>query len=290
MKENFGDQGKRRHCIVAGLMAVAMGSLAAGCRGANEPVAEESATTEVVPDAAVVPTPAIAVSPVGRAELLEAVRAATDEAAAGRPMPADNAALVDRNFELRLPFGCTGEGAAGDIGQWSFDPDTRVLRVRAQPQIWNDDQMIKRLAAGVTYDAAEGFWVERSWTRSEQCPPQVPTGPAPATGQQPAVAGGVAPVHSFALVQYFPPDAPRTLRRGSRPYTYTGKVPIETVLGTKGFRLKLTGRITGFGDGQPIHCAITSQSMPPTCAAAIEVNQVAIEDAGTGEQLAQWGN
>lgn len=58
----------------------------------------------------------------------------------------------------------------------------------------------------------------------------------------------------------------------------------------KGFRLKLTGRLHGFGDGQPIRCIIEQASRPPICVAAVEFTEVVLESNVTGEELARWSN
>lgn len=292
MNDTSGDQWRLRQSVIAGLSLIIMASLAAGCRGGSEPAANETAAAQAPEPPMSQPPQVATVAPVGRAELLAAVAAAADEVAGGNPLPKANLELIDRTFELRLPFGCSG-GISADWGEWSLDPKTRVLRISVRPQVWGNDLTIKALAAGVTYDAAEGFWIARPWTRSEKCPPSVSSGSArvsPVGNQTPAAAHEAPPMRTFAIVQYFSPDAPRTLRRGSRPYSYTGKVPEAETAGTMGFRLKLTGRIRGFGDGQPIHCVVTTPSGPPTCAAAVEFTQVVLEDADTDKSLAEWNS
>jgi hypothetical protein len=293
MKDASGDQWRLRQSVIAGLSLALITSLAAGCRGGSEPSANETATVET-PDTPTSQPPQVAtVAPVSRAELLAAADAAADEVAGGNALPKANLELVDRTFELRLPFGCGGAIPA-DWGEWSIDAKTRVLRISVHPQVWGDDPTIKTLAADATYDAAEGFWIARPWTRSEDCPSSLSSpvaAPAsPVGGPAPTAAPEAPPVHTLAIVQYFSPDAPRNLRRGSRPYSYTGKVPETGILGAKGFRLKLTGRIRGYSDGQPIHCVVITPSRPPVCAAAVEFTQVVLEDAATGEGLAEWGS
>lgn len=292
MKDRSGDQSRLRQSVIAGLSVALMASLAVGCSGESEPAADESATVKSPDPPTPQPLPVATIAPVGRGELLAAAAAAADEVAAGNALPKANLELVDRTFELRLPFGC-GRGMPADWGEWSIDPETRVLRISVRPELRGDNQTIKTLAAGLPYDAAEGFWMARPWTRSENCPtPLAPVAvPAsPVGGDAPAAPPDASPTHTFAIVQYFSPDAPRTLRRGSRPYSYTGKVPETETVGTKGFRLKLAGRIAAYGDGQPIHCVVTTPSRPPVCAAAVEFTQVALEDADTGESLAEWNS
>jgi len=290
MKDTSGDHSSLRQCVIAGVSIALMASLAAGCRDGAEPAANVAATEKPPNPPSPAPVPIATVAPVGRADLLAAAAAAADEVAAGNALPKANLELIDRTFELRLPFGCGG-GMHSDWGEWSIDPKTRVLRISVRPQLSGDNQTIKALAVGLAYDAAEGFWMTRPWTRSEDCPTPLSPEAAPASpvgGDVPAAAPNASPMHTFAIVQYFSPDAPRTLRRGSRPYSYTGKVTETKTVGVKGFHLKLAGRIRGFGDGQPIHCVNTTPSKPPICAVAVEFTQVVLEDAATGESLAEW--
>lgn len=264
--------------------------LVAACQREPDPTPNETAAVEPKPAPSKIP-PIRPVAPLGRAELLAAVAAAADEAAAGNPLPDANLQLTNRTFELRLPFGCA-DGISGRWGEWRIDPKTHVLKISVRPQLWGDDPTFQSLASDMTYDAAEGFWIERPWTRSEQCPPAPPTTAATTEvppGEEPPVAPPAPePVRTFALVQYFSPDAPRTLRRGSRPYSYTAKVPEVQGAAPRKFHLKLTGRISGFADGQPIHCVVTEPIAPPVCAAAVEFTQVVLEDADTGDSLAEW--
>lgn len=292
MNDTSGDQWRLRRSVIAGLSLALMASLTAGCRGGTEPTENATATAETPNTPPPQLPPVATIAPVGRAELLAAAAAAADEVAGANALPKANRELIDKTFEIRLPFGC-GEGIPADWGEWSIDPKTRVLRINVRPQVWGNDPTIKTLAAGATYDAAEGFWIARPWTRSENCPSSVSSVAAPALpvgDPAPTAAPEAPPIKTFAIVQYFSPDAPRTLRRGSRPYSYTGKVPEAGALGAKGFRLKLTGRIRGFGDGQPIHCVVITPSRPPVCAAAVEFTQIVLEDTATGESLAEWNS
>lgn len=52
-------------------------------------------------------------SPLSRADLLDAAARAASAYAAGEPPPSENLALAGRSFILRLPFGCTGPVEAG---------------------------------------------------------------------------------------------------------------------------------------------------------------------------------
>lgn len=293
MMEYRDEQGRLRQCIIAGLSLLVMTPLLAACQG-NEPTADETGAVETTPTPAPSQNPLVeAITPIGRSELLAAAAAAADEVAAGNPLPKANLKLTNRTFELRLPFGCS-DGVSGRWGEWGVDPKTHVLRISVRPQLWGDDKTFGALAPDMTYDAAEGFWIERPWTRSEQCPTGERALSAPATAhadeEQPAALPPATPMSTLALVQYFSPDSSRTLRRGSRPYSYTTKVPETEAAASRNFRVKLIGRISGFDDGQPIHCVVTASFSPPTCAAAVEFTRVVLEDADTAESLSEWNS
>lgn len=292
MKDTSGDQSKLRKSVIAGLSLALMASLTAGCRGGTKPAANETSTVEAPNPPTPQPLPVATIAPVGRAELLAAAAAAADEFAAGNALPKANLELIDRTFELRLAFGCS-RGMPGDWGEWSIDPTTRVLRISVRPALRDDNKTVKALGAGIDFDAAVGFWIERPWTRSEECPLVSSSALEPAelaTDHLPSADARSQPQQTLAIVQYFSPDTPRPLQRGSRPYAYTGKAPENAGLATKGFRLRLAGRIRAFADGQPIHCVVAAADRPPICAAAVEINQVTFEDASTGQILANWNS
>lgn len=281
---------------LASITCIAIMALAAplaGCRSEQGPDPEESGGGVASSAAAETKLPTIAAeAPIDRAQLLDAAAAAADWVVAGEPLPEGNLKLASRSFRLRLPFGC-GDGL-GEWGSWHVDPKSRVLRISVQPQVWGDDPTFKALAAGMAYDTAEGFWIERPWTRSEKCPQSTVPVPASASSSPPneplpdAPPQSGRPSQTLALVQYFSPDEPRTLRRGSRPYSFTTKVPQDQIARARSFRLTIAGRIRGFADGQPIHCLTRGASSPPLCAAAVEFVRVAIEDAQTGDVVAEW--
>ena len=165
----------RRYCVTGpgGAVSAAMSLMSllalAACRQPQESapaIAPSSGPgrAPVASGAALVPLP-----PLGRADLLGAAAAAADATAATHPLPGSNRDLIDRAFELNLPLGCPA-GRGGTLGAWQVDRSGRVLRVKVIRQNWTDDRLFAALAAGMAFDAAEGFWIERPWTRSETCP------------------------------------------------------------------------------------------------------------------------
>lgn len=266
----------------------------AGCQRSG-PSPEASATPDVVEKATSTVTAAVKpLSALGRAEILAAVAAAADEVAAGNALPQSNLELANQSFELTLPIACE-DGATGAWGAWRFDASAGVLRVSFNRQNWAAEPLFAELAKGQPFETAEGFWIERPWTRSEQCPAQ-----ASSNSSTPETAGavkdaapapaGAGPEQRLALVQYFSSDAPRRLLRGKRPYAYTAKLPKDVEAAGGAFRVRIQGRITGYADGQPVHCVNREAGQPPICAMAVEFGKIALEDAKTGETLADWDN
>lgn len=281
------DSAPRRRTATV-LCAAAL--LAGGCRGGEAPDGENAALANlaVTPTPSPVPAPLpVQLAPLGRAELLAAIRAAADARAAGAPLPEANRELVGRSFELALPFGCAGPGGEGQAAWagWTFDAARDVLKLNARVPITEEAEWLGEIAPGLDFDNAEGFWIERPWTNSEACPPVLPSG---ADGTlSPETAAAAAP-ETAAIVEFFPPDAPRTRQRSGRPYAATlraDKVPADR---SRGFALVLAGRIAGFADRQPVHCRVESADRPPVCAAAVEITHVAFRNAAGGEVLAEW--
>jgi len=296
------------------LLAATLGLAACGQPG---PAPDEQANA-VEPNAAatetLLPPPLPVALPLDRAQLLAAVRAAADAAAAGDPPPEDNAELVGRSFQISLPFGCDGPSAGPVQGWagWTFDAERHVVRLVATAPIDADLPWLRELADERSFDAVEGFWIERPWTNSDRCPPRIAPASAPgaadagaekgtgagggtkAAAKAPEAAarssstGTGAARPTVGIAEFFAPDAPRTRQRGGRPYTHTLRAEEAARDRTGGYRLMLTGRITGFADRQPIRCRLEAAELPPVCLVSATFTRVAFEDPATGTLLATW--
>ena len=249
-----------------------------GCGDAQQPAnqvaatpADNAAAKPVLAVPLPVPLPALT-----RRDLIAAASAAADAVAGASAIPASNAALLGRSFEVRLPFGCEGPGQveADQWAGWSIDSENGALKLSARSELSVEDPWVRAIG-GDAFDAAEGFWVRRPWTSAETCP-------APSSNSAPAET------ETLALIQLFSPDAPRTRQRRNRPWTSTIKVTDEKRAQMRQFRLLLEGRITGFADRQPVHCSQSAPSLRPRCAIAVEFTRVAFEDAGDGGIVAEW--
>lgn len=295
----------------------------AACSGsdtADEPPAPRTAEPATMPEESPVSEVPKPLGPVGRASLIAAAAAAADAVAGDAPLPAANAQLVNRSFELRLLFGC--DGPSTDMDQdwagWTYDPVTRALKLVARPENWKDAVWLPEIVPGPASDAVEGFWIRRPWTAADACPPSprladeaavsapaeahpepvasagaqpnltVEKPPAPGTEAE-TVASDLppSPRETLGIARFVPPGAARTTARGNRPYAMTSKQPEGYVGDPSGYRLVLSGRITGFRDGQPVHCWNESAAQRPVCIVAAEFDRVAFEDS-RGAVLAEW--
>lgn len=256
--------GTSRRLGCAALLALA----ASAC---DRPETAEPAPQPVpAPAQPSIPTPP---PPLGRAELLDAVRAAASAAATSGTYPEAAAGLEGRRFTIRLPLGCWGPEERPRLG-YAWNPERRTLRLTAQPEVWTEAAWARDLVGGETVESIEGFWLRRPWTDAETCPPR----PAPEMAAIPP-----AP-ETVGLAQAFGAEGSRLLRRGDRPYEVTRKLDEGQEPSAGGYRLVLEGRVVG---PQPIACRSSHPDVRPVCLVRVELGRVAFEDA-TGQMLAEW--
>lgn len=202
--------------------------------------------------------------PLTHSELSAAAVRAAQAQALSEPPPQADRELVGRRFLVRLPFGCGG-ARKGELGAWSYEARRGTLTVDIQPQNWTSAGWVRQLAGAPGIDAVEGFWLPR--LIAEDC-----------------AAGAVETAETVGLAMFFEPNSSRVLRRGDRPYEFTGKTQPPSM---EGYRLVLAGRVAGF-DGEAARCRKDTPIDQPVCLIAVDFDQVAIEDPATGETLAEW--
>jgi hypothetical protein len=301
------------------LSACAAASLA-GCGGqaANDAAPESNDSNLISLPAIPVPAP-----PMDRAALLMAAMKAASAAATGADDREAQRTLDGNRFEVRLRFGCDGPAARENkpsaanpqtAMNWSFDPEHRTLRVRAEPDASKADPTIAALA-GQTFEAVEGFWVPRPWLLQAACPV---SGPAPAdqptegktakpgasdlpaseaakeaAGTTDAKAPAPAPakpVHSIAIAQFFSPTDSRIGRRDDRPYEATRLLDEGVKPSSKGYNLVLSGRLKRLPGGRAIVCRPISADRPPQCVVSANFDRVWIERPDTRAIVAEWAS
>jgi hypothetical protein len=286
MSDSGRGRSDRRHRARATVVLAMLAALTAACQreigqdAQDEGTAPPSASAEPISGSSF--EAPVAVAPLTRADLLAAANGAADAVASGRVLPAANLKLKDRAFVLRLPFGCNGE-QPGDWAGWTYDSKSKVLRLSARPERWRDEPWVRALAGDLSFEWAEGFWIERPWSSAETCPPF-----AQREATSPAQPPASLPRQTLGLAQFFAQGAPRTLQRGARPYAITLKAPELNPPEIRGFALTISGRIVGFADGQPVHCLSEDPALAPRCLIAAEFAEIAFEDPQTGTVIANW--
>lgn len=243
-----------------------------------------------VPAPAPIPAPEPVLSGLlGRADLIALAAEAADSAAAGRDPGPEIGRADGRRFELRLPFGCTGPATRDSAApmRWRYDSRAEALRIHVDPVAWTAKDWWSAGAAN-EIEAIEGFWIARPWTSSEACP---------GGGDEPASAGAAAgegeppppPAHTLALGQIFSAEGGRGGRRNGKPYQAVVRVAEDQLDSSAGFRLRISGRIARAGNVGPLTCRRPADSeQRPVCLVSAVMDEVAVENAATGETLATW--
>lgn len=241
---------------------------------------------EPAPTALATPSPEPTPEPVrmlDRAELVALAAAASDAQASGAPLPQKVRDAVNRRFELILPFGCTGPAEAGGTAalRWRYDEEEEALRLYASPSSWRAEDWGMGENAGV--EAIEGFWAARPWSSSEDCPPRgEPTMPS-------GMEAITLPGQTLAVAQFFTANSRRSALRDGRPFETVLRMPRDRLDVSRGFRLRLSGRIDRVPGGGPLRCIQPGgMEQRPICVVAVTLDEVRIENPVNDEVLATW--
>ena len=274
--------------VVAAALTIAAVALAGCDRKAPDPMATKAPTempsNASVAAAPIVPAPLPALT---RGDLVSAADQAASAYAEGKsPSAADP--LVGRDFAVRVPFGCNGPAPADASGSendglaaWTWEAKGQAIQLRMAPSDWTASAMLSEAGASDKWEAVEGFWIPRPWLASETCPAvhadPLQTGAPPASPQ------------TVGLAAVFEVGGSRIGRRNGRAYEYsvrqTGDVPLTAP--KTGFRILLKGRVASFPSGRAIECRASGPDQRPVCIVAVQLDQVAYEDA-TGNTLSEW--
>lgn len=232
-----------------------------------------------------------------REQLLIATLRAASNYATGVDDAKLQTALAGKKFEFRIRFGCDDphKNASNEAFDWTYNPQTRALKVRATPALSPMDAPVKAIA-GEAFETVEGFWLRRPWLLTPACPRDdevaTPEGAPAATAKSvngKAEASAPASSHAIGIAQFFTATGPRTMRRSGRPYEATKRLETDEPP-SGGFDLVLTGRLVALPNGRVIACTRSGADERPACLISVEFGKVAIERADIHEQLAQWGS
>lgn len=261
------------------LPLLAIPVLIVGCRG-EEPAAKQ-------PDVADTKLPVLPAvePPLDRRGLLLAVADVASLHAAGRDETALQQSLKGRRFEVRLRFGCAASAPEGR--GWTFDPEERVLRVQAVPDISMNDELVHRLS-GEEIEGVEGFWLQRPWLLDAACPSAstvVPDASPPSSEEEKNLSASELP--RIGMAQFYTIEDSRAHRRDDRPFSATVRLQAGENPSTDGYDLVLSGRLTPMPDGPVIACDNTSMDQAPSCIVSAEFETISLAPAA-GEVIAQW--
>ncbi len=227
-----------------------------------------------------------------RAAIFAAVAQAASAHAAGEDNSAAQRAHDGRQFELRIRFGCKGPSTALReqwLG-WSFDEETRTLRVRARPTLAGEDPLVQELG-GSAFEAVEGFWIPRPWLLQALCPAAAAVKPAPPDEVALEDAKVEEPLPRWpriGIAQFFSETDPRTGRRAMRPYEAVKTLDPGVPIASQGFDLVLSGRLKALPDNRVIACITKGAQSPPDCIISADFDRVWIQAPGSAEVIAEW--
>ncbi len=285
------------------LLPLFLAAAVGGCRQQPDDVGTNT-VENVVANLPMVPRPA---PPLDRAGLLAAVAQAASAAAAGAAVAPELRALDGRQFEVRIRFGCRGPttGATTNWLNWSFDSESRTIRVEARPTISEGEPAVARIASE-DFEAVEGFWIPRPWLLQAVCPA---TAAVKAAEQEPpqtdtVASAGTAAVEEDAdvradpvpvgqrvgIAQFFTDTDSRIGRRDNRPYQARHTLNEGQALSSQGFNLVLSGRLRAFPGRGVIECSAIDSTAAPDCIVGAEFQRVWIEQPESGEVIADWGD
>ncbi|MBB5708117.1 hypothetical protein [Sphingopyxis panaciterrulae] len=247
-----------------------------------------TAPARPAPPPVVVPAPAPAPVPetpkdLERGDLIALAQRAADAFASGEAVPKAVAEATGRRFELLLPFGCGGPSEAESSlpMQWRYDEAGGTLRVSVKPMMWSKTDW--NLGDRADIDAAEGFWITRPWSSSGACP--LRAGQAFPRGVEPLTLPG----QTLAIAQFFRSEADRDGRRNGRPFETVQRVAADKFDGSRGFRLRISGRIEAVADGGPIRCVQPAGAeQRPICVIGTRIDTVRLENPTSEDVLATW--
>jgi hypothetical protein len=270
-----------------GLFAAASASLilVTGCRAEQQYEAADE--NNLVDEKPMAPAPVIE-APYNRARMLLTVVRAASAHAAGQDDAKVQRTLDGKQFEVKLRFGCNGQGPLGDHG-WSIDPDGRTLRLRAVPTLTLNDDVVRNVTTEKV-EAVEGFWLSRPWLLEAACPVAAPPAQsgssASSKGEDPQLLPSGNP--RVGLAQFFGAEDSRTRQRLGQSFEAVIQLDEGQKIGSHGFDLVVSGRLRARQDGRVILCSGQNPDQPPNCIVAAAIDQVRIENPDDKTVLAEW--
>lgn len=276
----------REPSLRASRLVIAGGLIAAIAIGTGGFLVGRSTVPRAVPTPVVI-APPISSSPeppgvLRRADITAWADRAADAFSSGEAVPEEIRELTGRRFEIVVPFGCSGPAAANSAAplRWLYDAAEERLRIDVSATQWSLAHW------GLTQGeerTAQGFWISRPWSSSEICPKS--PNPAAVSDAEPVTLTG----QTLGIAQLDPMtgnqgDAPKP-----RSFSTVKRIAPDELDASRGFGVKLSGRIGQLPGGAPIRCRQPGGSeQRPICLVAVSFEEVTLEALGSGETLATW--
>jgi hypothetical protein len=198
-------------------------------------------------------------------------------------LPADILDLVGHRVELAIPFGCEGPSAVGANLplSWRYDAEAGALRIRVSPTRWSMSDW-GLAGAPAMRPTATGFWISRPWSSSERCVEN--TGEVAVPDSRPVTLPG----QTLAVAE-FEAEPVDGSGRPPRSFDAVKRIAPEQLNTSRGFRLKLVGRLDKLPDGRPVRCIQPAGSeQRPICVVAVAIEELRIENPANDDVLAVW--
>lgn len=266
--------GSRLKNIIAATVigaALAAGGYLAGRDAAAPPAPMPVQPTPVAP-VAVAPRVPEEIT-LQRADLIRLAAAAADESAGG---PVVDDTLEGKRFVIRIPFGCGGLSSDEKRAYGArYTPDDRTLRIGVEHEDWTRVPWVAAELSRRGADRAEGLWIPRPWTQSETCP----------TDQ----SDPANPASSLGIAQLFDADSSRVGQRRGRPLEATVQLDADNPNLGKGLRIMVEGRVARWPmSRETVLCRAVQTYERPLCLISATIDLIAVENASSGDRLADW--
>lgn len=277
----------REPSLRASRLAIAGGLIAAIAIGTGGFLAGRSTVPRAAPAPALVPLP-ITASPspepprvLRRADITALADRAADAFSSDEPLPEEIRGLAGRRFEIVVPFGCSGPAANSAAPlRWLYDAEEERLRIDVSAVQWN---LAGWGMAQGDERTAQGFWISRPWSSSETCPEIA--NPAAVNDAEPVTLSG----QTLGIAQLDPMTGDDGDAAELRSFNTVKRIAPDKLDTSRGFGVKLSGRIGQMPGGAPIRCRQPGGSeQRPICLVAVSFEDVTLEALGSGETLATW--
>ena len=164
----------------------------------------------------------------------------------------------------------------GQISVEIYNPPGSTLSDNQQTWSMNDWGFADSLAMKPTL---KGFWISRPWSLSEICPEN--TGEVAVPDARPVTLPG----QTLAVAEFQADGS----ARAPRSFDAVKRYAPEQLNTSRGFRLRLVGRLDKLPDGRPVRCMQPAGSeQRQICVVAVAFEELRIENPASDDVVAVW--